>query len=117
MVLRSEGVFFKYLFLSLFFFQVNSFSLHTSPLKNFVTSDPSSFRSRTSLLVSPQTSSNSFPSPVDNIGLATVESLENVHNTVLVRADGKEFRFEDLLVNEKDRKNGISIVVFLRHFG
>lgn len=43
--------------------------------------------------------------------------MVNLRESVLTRADGKEVRFGDLLENDKNPKNGISIVVFLRHFG
>lgn len=127
MVTRKDFILIKYVWIvSLLFLQVNSFvlqtkhdlsegkGLHNFPVVKFGTTESSS---KSVLQVSPQTSSSSPTVPSDNIGLATAESLENVHNTLLTRADGKEFLFKDLLVNEKDPKNGISIVVFLRHFG
>lgn len=62
--------------------------------------------------------SGSLNSEGDNVGLAKMESLEKACNTVLTRADGlQEVKFQDLLINEKDKNNGLSIIVFLRHFG
>ena len=62
--------------------------------------------------------SGSFNDENDNVGLAKMESLEKAYNTVLTRADGlQEVKFQDLLMNEKDKNNGLSIIVFLRHFG